>query len=274
MSFLLDALRKSEDQKRLGSVPTIHSADGLGATQFRRWKPGIAMLLLTPAALVVAWFAWHYFTTEEDSGRYANRQIPAQKEFQQGSEFKTDSVENPVQRSPLPAIPRHASVNERVTATRTPVERFSTPDNQAGGVAQSGGAQTGIPSASSNHQVNEPMEQQDPLQQPAESVAQEAAVVAVPETSTAASEQNRDDYRPTRLPEINYWSLPESVREEVTRPKMSVLVFSARPEDRFVLIEGKRFVEKDELQPGMILEEIRRDGAVFSYRHYRFLVDR
>jgi hypothetical protein len=31
-------------------------------------------------------------------------------------------------------------------------------------------------------------------------------------------------------------------------------------------------VEKEELAPGVILDEIRRDGAVFSYRNYRFLV--
>ena len=32
-------------------------------------------------------------------------------------------------------------------------------------------------------------------------------------------------------------------------------------------------VEKDSYQDGVILEEIRREGAVFLYRNYRFLVE-
>ena len=51
-----------------------------------------------------------------------------------------------------------------------------------------------------------------------------------------------------------------------------MLVYAEKPEDRFLLINGQRLVEKEELTAGVVLEEIRRDGAVFRYRNYRFLV--
>jgi hypothetical protein len=51
-----------------------------------------------------------------------------------------------------------------------------------------------------------------------------------------------------------------------------VLVYAESPEDRFVLVGGQRLVEKDEVDTGVVLDEIRRDGAVFLFRSYRFLV--
>ena len=54
--------------------------------------------------------------------------------------------------------------------------------------------------------------------------------------------------------------------------RINVLVYAENPEDRFLLINGQRLVEKEELADGVVLDEIRRDGAVFLFRNYRFLV--
>ena len=54
--------------------------------------------------------------------------------------------------------------------------------------------------------------------------------------------------------------------------RITVLVYSEKPEERFVLIAGQRLKEKDEAPGGLVLDEIRRDGAVFVYRNYRFLI--
>ncbi|MCK5307443.1 MAG: general secretion pathway protein GspB, partial [Zetaproteobacteria bacterium] len=56
--------------------------------------------------------------------------------------------------------------------------------------------------------------------------------------------------------------------------KFSVLVYAKNPADRFVLINGQRLVEGDSPQPGLIVKEIRRDGVIFSYRLYQFLVEK
>jgi len=71
---------------------------------------------------------------------------------------------------------------------------------------------------------------------------------------------------------ISYWELPQGIRDNLGEIRITVLVYSEEPGDRFVLSNGQRLVEKDELDGGLVLEEIRRDGAVFLYRNYRFLV--
>jgi general secretion pathway protein B len=56
--------------------------------------------------------------------------------------------------------------------------------------------------------------------------------------------------------------------------KFSVLVYAKDPADRFVLINGERMEEGDSPMSGLVVEEIRREGVLFSYRLYRFLVER
>ena len=73
---------------------------------------------------------------------------------------------------------------------------------------------------------------------------------------------------------ISYWELPDAVRADIPEIKFSVLVFAKKPADRFVLINGQRLAEGDSPQSGLVVKEIRRDGVVFSYRLYQFLVER
>ncbi|MEJ8567517.1 general secretion pathway protein GspB [Elongatibacter sediminis] len=69
---------------------------------------------------------------------------------------------------------------------------------------------------------------------------------------------------------ISYWQIPGSTRSGMPEMRIRVLVYADQPEDRFLLINDKRLREGDELEPGLRLEEIRRDRAIFTYRDYRF----
>lgn len=71
---------------------------------------------------------------------------------------------------------------------------------------------------------------------------------------------------------ISFWQVPQNLRDNMPEIRITVLVYAEQPEDRFLLVNGVRLVEKEELASGITLDEIRRDGAVFLYRNYRFLV--
>jgi general secretion pathway protein B len=71
---------------------------------------------------------------------------------------------------------------------------------------------------------------------------------------------------------ISYWELPQGVRDNLPDFNITVMVYADNPADRFLLIDGDRLVEKEEWDSGVVLDEIRRDGAIFKYRKYRFLV--
>ena len=92
------------------------------------------------------------------------------------------------------------------------------------------------------------------------------------EPGQPAAESGPSKLEPHIAEPISYWELPQGVRDGLPEIKISVLVYSEKPEDRFLLTNGQRLAEKDSLESGLVLDEIRRDGAVFLYRKYRFLV--
>ncbi len=50
----------------------------------------------------------------------------------------------------------------------------------------------------------------------------------------------------------------------------TMLVYSNKPEERILNINGRMMREGQEVAPGLRLEEINQDGAVFSFRGTRF----
>ena len=99
--------------------------------------------------------------------------------------------------------------------------------------------------------------------------------VQTPDSDTVKKAEPAAEKRSPEEPApISYWELPDAVRADLQEIKFSVLVYANKPADRFVLINGERLVEGDSPQPGLKVKEIRRDGVIFSYRLYQFLVER
>lgn len=71
-----------------------------------------------------------------------------------------------------------------------------------------------------------------------------------------------------------YWQLPYNVRKELPDLKMSMHVYSETPAQRFVVLNGNRQVEGDELGGDVRVSEIRKDGVVLVFQGQRFIVPR
>jgi hypothetical protein len=119
-----------------------------------------------------------------------------------------------------------------------------------------------------------------PTQQPVDRPANNAGVDQPPAKNVVTAKKPENPKKPPKeyqSPEpepIGYWELPDQVRMSVPEIKFSVLVYAELAEDRFVLINGQRLGEGDSYQDGLLIKEIRRDGVVFTYRLYQFLVER
>jgi general secretion pathway protein B len=69
------------------------------------------------------------------------------------------------------------------------------------------------------------------------------------------------------------WELPYATRRELPEIKLTMHVYADLPEQRFVIVNGDRQVEGDEVGT-LNLVEIRQDGVVFDYEGVRFLYPR
>ena len=246
MSILLEALRKSEKNQNPPEAPDIHSEDE-SARNAESIQTGPLAILLVLALFASGWFVWNQYQAPE--GVYQppvtlSNNKPAGSDTQ-ATEIATAAVETP-----------QASSSSEVAGK--PVERATTP-------------------VESYQQAVKDISKAKPAKKkPATPANVQAVAKPVPETKKSRPVVKKSSVKPRPLePEpITYWELPDSVRTDVAEIKFSVLVYAKQPEDRFVLINGQRLTEGDSVQPGLVIEEIHRDGVIFSYRLYRFLVER
>ena len=74
------------------------------------------------------------------------------------------------------------------------------------------------------------------------------------------------------LPSVNELNL--SGQQALPELHLDVHVFGTRPSERFVYINMRKYHEGATLQEGPVLEHIRRDGAVLNFHGVRFLLPR
>lgn len=257
MSILLEALRKSEKNQHSPEAPNIHTDDQPGLVS-DSIKTGPLALLLVVALFASGWFVWQQY--QLPAGSY---QPPVTLKAEQTRTVPT-STENLQAGGEKAGQARPSSVasNNSAGKPRTPVESYQEAIRN---ISQAKPARTEPADAM-------PTKENDPLKQPAgDSSRQAAPRTAANDKSIGAAPKK---HRRQQLAPISYWELPDAIRTDVGEIKYSVLVYAKKPADRFVLINGQRLVEGDSPQDGLVVKEIRRDGVVFSYRLYQFLVER
>lgn len=287
MSLILEALKKSEQQRRLGEAPTLGSP-ALASRRRRSVLPLLAALILIAGG--VAW--WLLRTPAAPSVNTPLAQTsPARK-----------PASTPVApKLPTPTTPEHRNA-PNAGAARTIA---STPGNQApaakgdvasvndpGSVAPKRmtlplgdrpGSVTQLPLAPptpavpraaaepSRKPVTAPVTPVTPAAKtelPATSAAPAAAVTPPPATVAV---QKKERVEPA-LPSV--WELPYATRKDLPDLTLTMHVYSDDPHQRFVVIKGERHVEGDDVGGGLILHEIRPDGIVLELKGQRFVYPR
>lgn len=69
------------------------------------------------------------------------------------------------------------------------------------------------------------------------------------------------------------WELPYAVRKDLPELNVTMQVYADNPVNRFVIVNGERLAEGEELD-GLKVIEIRADGIVFAYHSEQFLYPR
>lgn len=272
MSILLEALKKSEKQRQLGATPDIHSSGDHKPERGDGGHHWVPLGLVITALLAMSWFGWKQYERPEGLETIAATESASDV----GASTK--------------AVPEEPGVN----TARTPVESFTAADS---GQPRADGADTAdegdiesrredVSRSFSEYQPAPGSEMSEPPTRPSSELSQEgladagdqdgriqsAEQAAADDADLAEQPAESRELEPHISQPITYWELPQSVRNNLPVIRITVLVFADTPADRFALINGQRMVEDEELGDGVVLREIRRDGAVFSYRNYRFLV--
>ncbi len=231
MSFILDALKKSELERQRQTIPGLMDA---GPLERRRRFPiwAVALVVLLGVNLAVLLFVLLRGSPSATRATPASAPaLPAASAPAPSSAPASLRAAAAPHASPVAATPRAAESAPAAPPERAP-EHFSPMDAAAGGASSAGSAHL-----------------RDPV-------------------LTAAPDKSDEEVLPT-LSEIDLSSQPP-----LPDLHLDVHVFAAKPADRFVYIDMRKYREGAALADGLTLERIRRDGVVLNYHGLRFVLPR
>lgn len=246
MSYILDALRKSDQQRRLGGVPTLPSVPAAAAAPERSpllLHALFGLTLIFAAMTAIAWLRpW--------SPAPAVIAIAAEKSL-------------PKSPPKLPQLPPRqiASVDQsQAAAVRMAEVPHSAPAPAA----------VIIPAVAAPVSPRKPSASPTPgTRTPASmSVAARPARAVIAKADESAAKILPGDAPQSRS--IASAALPASIRRQLPPLTVAVHAYSDTPQERLVSINGRMLREGDTLAPDLRLEQITPEGMIFTFRGYRF----
>jgi hypothetical protein len=233
MSYILDALKKSEQQRGHGNIPDVQTVHSAGLN-YRSEKKALWPYILV-AAVLLNFAAIVYFIYDRS---YLSDNQHADDTFRgmQRIPVSTDQMtaETPVQQATPLDPPATVKTGAAVTDAET----------------KPGGERLARPEAGS-----EPDTDRTPASKTKTGVTASQATVseAIPAEAPASDQI------------IPYYDLPESIRGQLPAILISAHVYSSNPRQRSIVINNNFMEEGEYLIDDVILYEITRDGAIFSY---------
>ena len=250
MSYILDALRKAERERKLGNVPTIDATlDAAGrSSRSSRWPTIIAVALVANATVLGALYLYWQHNPETAAARTGAEieTLSAPAVPQAEAVVPLDPVSAPLPTRPL----QTAAVDDRQLGA---AERQAVPLAPAEPLAAANQDTTPDP-------VPEPLELAPalPPSQPAE----------VPVPLKPARTITQVEASPPPLLE----DLPAAYRRTVPPMDLTVHVYSDTPSQRFVFLNNRRYGEGQDTEEGARIERIQPRGTVLSFQGKQFFL--
>jgi general secretion pathway protein B len=271
MSILLDALKRSESQRELGTVPTLQTSIESSTGAVRQVPGWLPTLMSLATAVMIGWMGLAQFSLPEDWAE-THLKATAGKASPEGTESRAanSATDQPALagKSILPQLPESAAANpQEAAAAEDEVVQRSLGREVRDYTAQEPAASASVGPAESTAEPRRENALRQPELARVELAREEPVLTAGEQPARSDTLQSQQPYEPEI---ISYWQVPEKMREGLPDLRISVLVYAELPENRFVLMNGERVREGQELPNGLLLEEIRRDRAIFNYRNYRF----
>ena len=235
MSYILDALKKADQERTLGEVPDLEAAHWGERRSKRsyRWVWVLGALLLINGALLVMLLG--YDDADDSSG---------------------DGLSGPTDSLPVTPVPGADSV------TAPPPREMARPREPVY-------VPPSVPARPAT-----PVKQAPPPALQAETISNQPVSPAIA-PSPAFVRPPAPAPKPVKASGVPEWNeLSLEFRSGFTLPHLDVHVYSDNPEKRFILVDLQKFREGDTLGSGAVLEEILPGSIQLYYQGTRFRVEK
>lgn len=252
MSYILDALKKSEEERGKGKTPdvqTIHSASLAYRQDKKAWWPYvlIAAVVLNLAAIV-------YFNLHSKDAPEPVQQTATAVQPSAPVQAETPAAAAPAAR-PAPGATAEHNTSGRTVTTEPPATTGAAMTSPAESI-NTGSPQTGTPQATQAQTAETPLTEHKPT----------ASSNDAPDSKPASA-------TPAEKPETAitaYEDLPESFRKQLPVFRITAHVYSSNPQQRSVVINNNFMEEGEYVLDGLVLYEITPTGIILSYQDRLF----
>jgi general secretion pathway protein B len=241
MSYILDALRKSDQQRQHGKSPTLLTAQVpvAGSKRPSYLLNGLLAAILLCSGIVVGWLRpWQ-----------TKQPVPAAE--------PVASMPNAPSPPPIAPMPLSGPSEMAGTSGDGPLRNRSTSAAEPANLTGQAATNQATPALADNGSAS-------PLPHP-DSGLKNATPMQLPSGTASAGTAAEEGKRVMALNE-----LPASVQREIPSIAISFHAYSSNPKERRVMITGDMLVQGEALAPGLSLDEITPDGVILGYKGYRF----
>jgi len=286
MSYILDALKKSEREKTLGQVPTLETVISDGAkkqpTGTPWWLNLLVFLFVLTAILVGMYFAGLInFDSKKDtfstlSNSTQNNQIRTDQSAPKPesaavveTEIEETAVKQAQQHEQIPVAQAQESetvsqqLQEQTVQTEVIAEAEIQPQAENTNVVESEAETQEVATAEQQAQELAALEQLEQaqiaeVQQPVIDVEPEELQPVEPE-QTAEVQSQGNDYE-------------EALHQNLRSIAVNVVSYSSEARQRFVMLDLTIYKEGDSMPNGADIVEIQRTGAIVEFQNKRYLL--
>lgn len=257
MSYILDALRKSEEERLRERSPDFLREPVVTPSQMSRAWPRLAIPLAVLALAAAVWFLWPASRPPADG--------PAPAPSRQGTP-QGDTVMPPAPVAPSAVVEANRDAPRPALDGATKPAVPTSPGREGKEAAPKGGSAT---EPGPEHSLAPPGAELKRLPKDTELPLQSARVEEKSPRKTPAPELPPP---PNRVLDIT--ELPPALKESLPNLAMHGFVYTEDPRGRMVVINGRMLQEGDDVGGDIKLERIGPDGAVLKFRGYRFFAPR
>ncbi|MEI6066566.1 MAG: general secretion pathway protein GspB [Methylococcaceae bacterium] len=245
MSFILNALRKSEQERQIVQSETVTDKILLQQPPQNRHKTAkFYAFLVTGNVLLIACLVWfvqkNSIPTPDLTAQPVSKALPAQETKDNSNVMgKVTQPEKPKQKTETQTTSIAEWVEtqkpEKVALTKKPTTDATKP----------------LP------------------------ITNKPVLPAPIEIETAANlEPNLPETIPVKKGPPFLSDLPYEFRQTVPKLSINVFVYSEHPEDCFVMIDMVKYKSGQQIKDAMVLKEIRPDSLVIVYQNREFQIER
>ena len=261
MSYILEALRRADAERRRGAVPGLHAQPSGGVSTDREPSGRIGPLALIGAAVVMvlagASGAWWWAVQRPIAPTPAPTPAPVPAPIATPS---ASPAPPPVVATALPARP------EPAPASTPAVDRAATPPVVLPAESATAPPLPAVP-APALPRARPGVAAASPAGLPASRLSAAASSLGAVARANAAPDPVASA-PPARLPLLA--ELPEALRREMAGLSINGSVYAEQPAARLVILNGQVFREGESPATDLRIEQIRPRSVVFNLRGQRF----